>query len=291
MIPLELKVYAGVGAVAALLVWSGFRPPRSRKKSIYRLLTAVIACLLAVTFIPSLQPLWLARIHSPCTTNLKQIQTAKAEWVRLFPGGFAKMPQEDDLFGADKYIPVRPTCPEGGRYRIGTLGDNPTCSLVGTQHRLRGSPSFSQTHARVQKLFTMLCGAGLVAFIHLLWGVWRVKRIVRKLLLAGLAAVLILGIFLGLPVVVASSRVGRSHSACSANLQQIQQAKEKWSVDFKKARTDFPNDADLFGPGQYIPVKPTCPAGGTYRLGAVREKPTCTSVTISDSYHTFDCNL
>jgi len=36
-----------------------------------------------------------------------------------------------------------------------------------------------------------------------------------------------------------------------------------------------PTDADLFGPDKYIETKPSCPAGGTYTLGSVREKPTC----------------
>ena len=280
--------YSGLGAGVAALIWNAFRPLRSRQKYVNHALLAVIMFVFAAILVPSLQPLWVTRIHSPCVANLKQIQAAKTAWTRLFPSGFSKTPQEDDLFGAGKYMRERPTCPEGGSYRLGSLNEFPTCSLVGTRHRLHGTPSYNAVPIMARKMFSILCGVGLVAFLRLLWAVWRVKRLGPKLSLAGLAAALLLAIYLGLPV-IATSRVGRSRSACSANLQQIQQAKERWAVELKKARTDVPRLSDLAGPDKYLRDDPICPLGGFFRLGAVREKPTC---SFGNSYpgHTFDFN-
>src|SRR5258706_5076707 len=63
--------------------------------------------------------------------------------------------------------------------------------------------------------------------------------------------------------------------ACISTLKAIEGAKANWALDMKKSDADVPGDADLFGADKYIETKPLCPAGGTYTLGAVREKPTC----------------
>jgi prepilin-type N-terminal cleavage/methylation domain-containing protein len=67
-------------------------------------------------------------------------------------------------------------------------------------------------------------------------------------------------------------------SACIANLKQIDGAKGTWALENKKVSTDTPNTGDLYGPTLYIRDEPTCPANGTYVLGTVSAKPTC-SVT------------
>ena len=64
-------------------------------------------------------------------------------------------------------------------------------------------------------------------------------------------------------------------SACMANLKQIQGAKAEWAIETHKTPTDTPADSDLFGPTVYIREKPSCPAGGTYFVGAVGEKVRC----------------
>jgi hypothetical protein len=71
------------------------------------------------------------------------------------------------------------------------------------------------------------------------------------------------------------STCGHPDSLCVANLKLLHGAKEAWALEFKKADTDVPQSADLFGDLGYIQSEPTCPAGGTYKWGAVREKPTC----------------
>jgi hypothetical protein len=46
-------------------------------------------------------------------------------------------------------------------------------------------------------------------------------------------------------------------------------------VENGKVTSDLPTDADLFGDTLYIRNKPVCPAGGTYRLNRVADKPEC----------------
>jgi len=72
------------------------------------------------------------------------------------------------------------------------------------------------------------------------------------------------------------ARKSAQKAACIANLKTIEGAKGVWALEMKKSDSDVPGDADLFGANNNIRDKPTCPAGGTYNLGAVAEKPTCT---------------
>jgi hypothetical protein len=63
--------------------------------------------------------------------------------------------------------------------------------------------------------------------------------------------------------------------SCPAILHRLQAAKEMWAIEHKKSDMDIPNDTDLFGSSGYMAVKPVCPLGGTYTLGAVKEYPRC----------------
>jgi prepilin-type N-terminal cleavage/methylation domain-containing protein len=72
------------------------------------------------------------------------------------------------------------------------------------------------------------------------------------------------------------ARKQAARTACIANLKTISGAKQTWALENKKADTDVPTDADLFGIDKIIEDKPKCPGGGTYDIRAVGEKPTCT---------------
>jgi hypothetical protein len=73
-------------------------------------------------------------------------------------------------------------------------------------------------------------------------------------------------------------------NACYNNLRQIEGAKEQWAMENKKTTNDIPSDGDLFGTDRYINSKPGCPASGTYSLGKVGERPTC---SIGGPQHSF----
>jgi hypothetical protein len=52
-------------------------------------------------------------------------------------------------------------------------------------------------------------------------------------------------------------------------------AKAQWALENRKTQNEIPTDADLVGPGRYMPERPECPSGGNYKLGAGWEKPHC----------------
>ncbi len=72
------------------------------------------------------------------------------------------------------------------------------------------------------------------------------------------------------------ARVAAQRTACQQNLRAMEGAKANWALDYKKSNADVPGDGDLFGADKYIRDKPMCPAGGTYSINAVADKPTCT---------------
>ena len=66
-------------------------------------------------------------------------------------------------------------------------------------------------------------------------------------------------------------------NACINNLRQIDAAKEQWALENGKKAGDVVTEADI---KPYIKLDangnlPKCPAGGTYTIGNVGEKPTC----------------
>jgi prepilin-type N-terminal cleavage/methylation domain-containing protein len=77
-----------------------------------------------------------------------------------------------------------------------------------------------------------------------------------------------------IPNLVKARKAARK-AACVNNLKTIDGAKGYWALEMKKKETDAPTDADLFGDDKAIRDKPECPAGGTYTLGAVNARPTC----------------
>jgi prepilin-type N-terminal cleavage/methylation domain-containing protein len=73
------------------------------------------------------------------------------------------------------------------------------------------------------------------------------------------------------------ARTTAQKNACINNLRQIDGAKEQWALENKKTQTDTPVMTDLVGTDKYIKVTPTCPANGTYTLGNMSTKPTCSN--------------
>jgi prepilin-type N-terminal cleavage/methylation domain-containing protein len=71
------------------------------------------------------------------------------------------------------------------------------------------------------------------------------------------------------------ARAASQKNACISNLKQIEYAKYSWALEVKKAVTDTPVDADLFGATLYIRDKPSCPGSGVYTLNSVDVRPSC----------------
>jgi DNA repair exonuclease SbcCD ATPase subunit len=75
----------------------------------------------------------------------------------------------------------------------------------------------------------------------------------------------------------AEARQNANINACINNLRLFDAAKQQWALEYKKQATDTPGVEDLRpylgrGPNGEMP---TCPDGGTYTIGSVAEKPTC----------------
>ncbi len=66
-----------------------------------------------------------------CVNNLKQIQGAKRQWAQYEKKGPDDTPILSDIFGVVKFIKTQPYCPEGGEYKLGKVGEHPTCSHPG----------------------------------------------------------------------------------------------------------------------------------------------------------------
>jgi hypothetical protein len=70
------------------------------------------------------------------------------------------------------------------------------------------------------------------------------------------------------------AREKAQENICINNLRDIAAAKEKWVSDGHQATTNIPTATDLL-PYLKNGIMPSCPAGGTYTIGAVGEQPTC----------------
>jgi hypothetical protein len=68
------------------------------------------------------------------------------------------------------------------------------------------------------------------------------------------------------------ARAVSQENACINNLRQIDAAKQQWALEKGKQATDVPTWNDI---QPYLYKIPHCPAGGTYSINAVGDKPTC----------------
>ena len=88
--------------------------------------------------------------------------------------------------------------------------------------------------------------------------------------------VLIIGILLAVavPNFIKARETSRA-KACVANLKQIESAKEQWAMDTRAGSSATPTAAVLYGSGNYIRTTPSCPSSGTYTIGDMNTRPSC----------------
>lgn len=102
--------------------------------------------------------------------------------------------------------------------------------------------------------------------------------------------VLIIAILLAIaiPNFLRARESSRSKS-CQGNLRQMETAKEQWAMDTKAASTATPTAANLVD--EYMKgtadTLPTCPSNGTYTLGAMTARPSC-SIGTNATADTYD---
>jgi hypothetical protein len=64
-----------------------------------------------------------------CVAWLKQIEIAKYNWAEENGKYADDIPTDSDLFGPDRYMGRKPSCPQGGTYILGKVGEYPRCSI------------------------------------------------------------------------------------------------------------------------------------------------------------------
>ena len=90
--------------------------------------------------------------------------------------------------------------------------------------------------------------------------------------------VLIIGILMAIAVPnFISARSNSQKNTCISNLKQIESAKEQWAMVNKKGATDTPTSTDLVGDATsgFLKAYPECPTGGTYTIGNMSTRPSC----------------
>ncbi len=88
--------------------------------------------------------------------------------------------------------------------------------------------------------------------------------------------VLIIGILMAIAVPnFLKARTSSQTKTCIANLKQIEGAKEQWAMETGQGATATPTQADLTGASGYIKTWPACPVNGTYTIGDMSTRPTC----------------
>ncbi len=89
--------------------------------------------------------------------------------------------------------------------------------------------------------------------------------------------VLVLSILMAIAVANFQGARDKSQlSSCLSNLRQIESAKEQWGMELGKLSTATPTSANLSP--SYLRSYPACPSGGTYTIGDLATRPSC-SVT------------
>ncbi len=93
------------------------------------MIVVAIIGLLAAIAIPNFVKARETSRTNACINNLRQIDGAKQQWALETKAAPTETPADTDLYGADAYIKVEPTCPAGGTYAINDLSQAPTCTI------------------------------------------------------------------------------------------------------------------------------------------------------------------
>jgi prepilin-type N-terminal cleavage/methylation domain-containing protein len=89
--------------------------------------------------------------------------------------------------------------------------------------------------------------------------------------------VMIIGILLAVAVPQwFKARESTRTRSCLKNLQEIESAKDRWAMEYKRASGSAVAEADIAG--EFLKGNlPLCPSGGTYTIGNVDALPSCST--------------
>jgi prepilin-type N-terminal cleavage/methylation domain-containing protein len=94
------------------------------------MIVVAIIGLLAAVAIPNFVKARMASQKAACVMNLRAIEGAKATWALEAKKNNQDVPTDADLFGPDKYIRDKPSCPANGTYTLADVGSKPSCSVA-----------------------------------------------------------------------------------------------------------------------------------------------------------------
>ena len=90
----------------------------------------VVPMLMAIA-IPNFVKARTTAQKNTCVSNLRQLEGAKEQWALENKKEEGDTVTMNDLVGMEKYIQNTPTCPAGGDYDLGAVGELPTCPIDG----------------------------------------------------------------------------------------------------------------------------------------------------------------
>jgi len=91
--------------------------------------------LLASIVIPNLNEAIKTSRQRVCSLNRKGIDNAKIRWATENQQPETASPTDDDLFGVDRYIEHKPSCPARGNYSLNAVYEKCTCNATGHENR------------------------------------------------------------------------------------------------------------------------------------------------------------
>lgn len=94
------------------------------------MIVVAIIGLLAAVAIPNFVKARAASQKAACVMNLRALEGAKATWALEQKKSNQDVPNDGDLFGMDKYIQSKPSCPANGTYNLNDVANKPTCSVA-----------------------------------------------------------------------------------------------------------------------------------------------------------------
>jgi hypothetical protein len=70
-------------------------------------------------------------LERACRANLLLLQQAKQSWAKSENKSGNDIATDAKFFGQTNYMLVKPECPSGGTYAIGSVVEKPRCSIPG----------------------------------------------------------------------------------------------------------------------------------------------------------------
>jgi prepilin-type N-terminal cleavage/methylation domain-containing protein len=132
---MQTKQTAGAAGVSL-----SFRMRRLSKGSAFTLIEIMIVVailsLLAVLAIPNAIRARDTAARNSCIANLRALAGAKEQWAFELRKGPDAVPDEAEIYGAQRYIREKPRCASDGLYELNAMRDSPTCTKDDVGHIL-----------------------------------------------------------------------------------------------------------------------------------------------------------